>query len=662
VVLSIAFSPDPAAGPARPVRPADERLDEAVARFLQASQTEAADRPEALAALVALKDEGACASIVGEYVRTAELLGTSRARERELTPTVERRLFLLQELEKRAQREPSLRQLVERDEQVLEELQKELGKLSQRIGEYEPWRAILSSGLAELHAALPPEKRQKAERELFQEVERHDDPAVRLGALELLGALGPPGTAAELAKLVADWSVAIRKDQARLPKLMADVHKMEQRLQAEAEATDGRTSRANEDQYRSIKAEAATVRTAIWQAGRQVDAAVAAGAQALAREDGSELEKSMASIVRSLKKAKGRERLDLLALLARADSPVVRARLRADLATESEPLFRGELIDGLAVQGDLEIVPELLSSSISDESWYVRSRAIAALARLRVRAAIPALIERLETEKEGRVRTDAGQALVSLTGQDFRGNVTLWRRWWQENEASFVVPATAPVLTQLETEREAAGMTFFGIRTESQRVLFVLDVSGSMEFSMTPRTNPTDDPGRPHDFPGANEVSRLVAAKRDLIKALGGLRDGGLFNLVLFASDVWTWDDDLVELEPEVRQGVLAYIDEVEAVGGTNIYGALERAFAIATGGRGDGGEWARPAIDTMYLLSDGRASVGLTTDSEQILAFVREQNRSAGIVLHAIGLSGAHDPYLMRSLAEQNGGIYVAR
>jgi hypothetical protein len=179
---------------------------------------------------------------------------------------------------------------------------------------------------------------------------------------------------------------------------------------------------------------------------------------------------------------------------------------------------------------------------------------------------------------------------------------------------------------------------------------------------MTPRTNPTDDPGRPYDFPGASEVSRLVAAKRDLIKALGGLRDGGLFNLVLFASDVWTWDDDLVEMEPEVRQGVLAYIDKVEAVGGTNIYGALERAFAIATGGKGGSGEWTRPVIDTIYLLSDGRASVGLTTDSEQILAFVREQNRSAGIVLHTIGLSGAHDPYLMRTLAEQNGGIYVAR
>ena len=34
--------------------------------------------------------------------------------------------------------------------------------------------------------------------------------------------------------------------------------------------------------------------------------------------------------------------------------------------------------------------------------------------------------------------------------------------------------------------------------------------------------------------------------------------------------------------------------------------------------------------------------------------------NRSAGIVIHTIGLSGAHNAYLLRSLAAQSGGTYV--
>jgi hypothetical protein len=80
----------------------------------------------------------------------------------------------------------------------------------------------------------------------------------------------------------------------------------------------------------------------------------------------------------------------------------------------------------------------------------------------------------------------------------------------------------------------------------------------------------------------------------------------------------------------------------------------------MAGADRGD--RWAEPAIDTIYFLSDGRASVGLTTEPDEILRYVRELNASAGIVIHTIGLSGAQDAYLLGSLAEQNGGTYVSR
>ena len=61
------------------------------------------------------------------------------------------------------------------------------------------------------------------------------------------------------------------------------------------------------------------------------------------------------------------------------------------------------------------------------------------------------------------------------------------------------------------------------------------------------------------------------------------------------------------------------------------------------------------------FLLTDGRPSVGVTTNADEILEFVRERNASAGIVIHTIGLSGAQDAYLLRNLAEQNGGTYAA-
>src|SRR6185436_20350699 len=164
--------------------------------------------------------------------------------------------------------------------------------------------------------------------------------------------------------------------------------------------------------------------------------------------------------------------------------------------------------------------------------------------RLRSREAIPALIARLSSE-EGRMRTDLGHALTSLTGKDFHGNVELWQRWWKENEAGFqVVPVTAEK-SALEEAKEGVGVSFFGISTESQHVLFVIDCSLSMDFSLTPKNNPTDEPGRPYDTPDESkgEWSRLTAAKHDLEKALGGIRDGGEFDIICYAADVWAWDD-----------------------------------------------------------------------------------------------------------------------
>ena len=203
-------------------------------------------------------------------------------------------------------------------------------------------------------------------------------------------------------------------------------------------------------------------------------------------------------------------------------------------------------------------------------------------------------------------------------------------------------------------------MNFFGVTTESQKVLFVLDLSGSMEFAMVPKGNPDDDPSLPHDMPAEGELSRLGTAKQDLFKALGGLGEGAQFNLVLYASDVWTWADELVDMDDDARAEAIEFVEGCGAVGATNIYGALERALDMA--GAVGGGTWSKPLVDTIYVLTDGRASVGVTTDTEDILAFVRERNRTAGIVIHAIGLSAAHDASLLRRLAEENNGSYVAR
>jgi hypothetical protein len=415
------------------------------------------------------------------------------------------------------------------------------------------------------------------------------------------------------------------------------------------------------DQYNAVKRDAAEVRSRVHETSHESSRAASAAAAAIMRAAAKDQEELSSFLLRSYKKSKGRGRRALLSIMGFAHNEPMLVALRAQLAAENEALARANGIDALAAQHDLQSAPVLIEKHLLDAAWVVKARAIAALAALRSREAIPVMIARLKIE-EGRPRSDLSAALTSLTGQNFRGNAELWQRWWNDNEAKFQVPALDASKTALEAAVESVGVSFFGITTESQRVLFVVDCSLSMNFSMTPKNNPGDEPGRPYDTPDESkgEYSRLTAAKRDLEKALGGIRDGGEFNIVCYAADVWAWDDAPAVMSPQTRKEALDYVGKLEGAAGTNIYSALEKALDMP--GDTAGSSWSKPNVDTLFSLSDGRTTIGVTTDTEQILSLVRERNATAGIVIHTIGLSGAQDADLLRRLAEENGGQYVAR
>jgi hypothetical protein len=369
--------------------------------------------------------------------------------------------------------------------------------------------------------------------------------------------------------------------------------------------------------------------------------------------------KALVALLKAQRKASTGARLRTLQILGAVECKPAQEALQGCLEREDEPLAIATILRELAPYGIEALPTEVAIAHLAHESWLVQRAAIEALVILGQRGGVGAMITALEGAS-GRIRTDLRGGLAALTGLDYHTNHTLWQTWWEADGDQFEVPATGRNLSAALPARDSVGMTFFGITTESQRVLFLLDLSGSMNFSMVARDNPTDAPGAPPDLPRGKEQSRLQAAKVDLVRALGGLREGASFNLVLYASDVWTWQDELVEMGGTERVDVQEYVGGLRASGGTNIYGALRTALEIA--GVKGGEEWDSPLIDTLFLLTDGRPSVGLTTQPDEILAYVREKNRSGGIVIHTIGLSGAQDAYLLSELAAQNGGTYSAR
>ncbi|HJO26612.1 MAG: hypothetical protein CMK00_08385 [Planctomycetes bacterium] len=652
----VGLASSPAATPASPS--GDEEARERFRRSLRGADR--AERSAALRQLAASGDAAAAAPLLREYERCGAAWRAAQNEVRRLAMEAERKEHLLRQLEERLTRDDSLQSSVNGQREALMELRSELEKSEQRVEREGPWRGELREQAAVLLSGFSTAKARTARKAIWKDAREAPASEDRLGAVDLLGRVGGDGTAVELQELLDDAAGERARLAKRLPKLEVDVRKMEKRMQAEmVRLGGGQISRASQEQYERVRREAAGVRGALTDQTVFAEQCTDAAAEALSLESPERLDRAVASLLRAAKKAGAGARLRTFSILVRARLSALGETLVRLLGEEGDPAARARLVDELAATGNGEHATLLLGSFQGDDCPQVRSRAAAGLERLRSRAAIGPLIAALEVA-EGRLRTDIREALVSLTGQKFHSAAEPWLRWWQAEGETFEVPERQVRGVVDAGAAVGEGLTFFGIRSESQAVLFILDVSGSMDFSMVPRGNPTDNPRQPFDRPKEGEISRLQAASDDLARAVRGLAQGAVFNIVLYGSDVWTWQDRIVTLDEDTRLDAVRFIESVEAAGGTNIYGALQLAFELAE--VADDERWERPRIDTIFLLTDGRPSMGVTTDADEILAFVRERNAAAGIVIHTIGLSGAQDPYLLRSLAEENGGTYAAR
>jgi len=614
---------------------------------------------ESLDRLVATGDPDACEALALEFAACAQRLGEVEA---ELDENQARRAQserVVEGLRLRAQQDQSLEKVLKDQVRATEQFVRRQGELEDKRELLSPWRQALLQGTRNLLENMSAAGRRGALKLIWKQAEKDDVWTTRLAAVAFLGDVGGEDTTKRLQAVLADLAGDAVKLERGLPRKEAEVRKMEARLQKENDQTGGRLSAASAAQYEKVKREAAADRRLITIMGLVGDECVRSAGRALARMQPEPQAKALASLVKVQRKARSGARLRTLQIMSEVACAPAQEALLTCLEGEDEPLAIATILRGLAPYGPDVLQLDTVIPHLGHESWLVQRAAIEALVVLGQSPGIPALIEALEGAS-GRLRTDLRGGLVALTGLDYHTNSTLWSSWWEKEGEQFEVPQTGRTLSAALPAEGSVGMTFFGITTESQRVLFLLDLSGSMNYSMIARNNPTDTRGAPPDMPRGKERSRLEAAKIDLVRALGGLREGAHFNLVLYASDVWTWQDDLVEMEGEQRVEVQDYVEDLRASGGTNIYGALRLALEIA--GVKGGDEWDSPRIDTLFLLTDGRPSVGLTTNPDEILSYVREKNRSGGIVIHTIGLSGAQDSYLLSKLAEQNGGTYAAR
>ncbi|MCZ6677745.1 MAG: VIT domain-containing protein [Candidatus Poribacteria bacterium] len=147
------------------------------------------------------------------------------------------------------------------------------------------------------------------------------------------------------------------------------------------------------------------------------------------------------------------------------------------------------------------------------------------------------------------------------------------------------------------------------------------------------------------DRSGSMRGEKLKQAKDALRFCVRNLNDGDRFNLILFSTEIEPFSEELVSVDG-VREKALAFIDEIESLGGTNINEALLTALKEKPDPK-------RPRI--IIFLTDGLPTVG-ETDVGQIIKNVAAAN-DGNARLFVFGVGYDVNTQLLDKLAEENRG-----
>lgn len=279
------------------------------------------------------------------------------------------------------------------------------------------------------------------------------------------------------------------------------------------------------------------------------------------------------------------------------------------------------------------------------------------------------LIQALEHQEkknrsDGLIAFELRKTLLQLTGEDIV-RAADWSNWWEPRKADFVRPERSDGTSeQRATSVYKDPARFFGIEVPADKVVFLLDVSGSMKVKDPAPEETADEADGGHGGTGVGEIEkkpppdpedipesrqRLRRVQAELIGTIEKLPDNCQFNIITFNHTIGEFSPSLVRADAKNKRKAIEFVRDFKAEGETWTDHALRRAFET-------------PELRTVFLLSDGAPKRdGERLDPQPILDWVREANRFSRVRIHTIGFeqAGKRMRQFLRAVSAQNHGEY---
>jgi len=323
---------------------------------------------------------------------------------------------------------------------------------------------------------------------------------------------------------------------------------------------------------------------------------------------------------------------------------------------------------------------EALYKALLDTNDIIAISAARALANTYDKTAIEPLIkalEQAEKRKRDRVVMELCMGLERITGASGPQTAADWRAWWNANKDKPLPRETRPLDKAVTSSPFVSRFktSVFGLPVRSKRVIFIIDVSGSMKQADPPPQNWREEVEKQLKTIAdknlrekkkkevekemknwGKERQRIYRVKKELTRCIRNLPNDVKFNIISFSDVITKWRPGLTRATESAKKKAIAWVQKLEADGLTHTDEAIEEAFKDRQ-------------VDTIILLTDGapthiggdaKPEWGGHEDSKaliaQILEWVRKHNRLRKITIHCLGFEEANFDFLKQLARENNG------